>query len=53
MTRKKKPARRAKKRPYRAPALRTYGDLKALTSAKGGARRDGGAAPKTKTTGTP
>lgn len=49
MTRKKKVAKRAKKRPYRAPALRKYGDLKDLTSAKMGTRMDGGGNPKTRT----
>lgn len=49
MTRKKKATRRGKKRPYRAPALRTYGDLKALTGAKMGNRMDGGGNPKTRT----
>lgn len=49
MTRKKKTTRRGKKRPYRAPALRTYGDLKALTSMKGGTRMDGAGNPKTRT----
>jgi hypothetical protein len=49
MKRKNRPARRAKKRPYRAPALRTYGDLKALTSAKRGNRMDGTGVPKTRT----
>jgi hypothetical protein len=27
-----------KKRPYRAPVLTTYGDLKTITMAKGGSR---------------
>jgi len=49
MTRKKKAARRARKLPYRAPALRTYGDLKTLTSMKAGNRMDGAGNPKTRT----
>ena len=53
MTRKKKVPRRAKKRPYRTPALRTYGDLKALTSAKSGNRTDTSGLPKTRTTSGP
>lgn len=52
MTRKKKvPQKSAKRRPYRAPALKTYGDLKALTSMKGGNRADA-PSPKSKTTGS-
>ena len=52
MTRKKKVPRRAKKRPYRAPSLRKYGDLRALTSAKRGNRMDGTGVPKTRTSNT-
>lgn len=52
MTRKKTVLRRPKKRPYRTPVLRTYGDLKTLTMAKGGTQTDGGM-PKTRTTGGP
>jgi len=44
-----------KKKPYRSPRLVVYGDLRRLTmlvvppAVKGGAKSDGGAAPKTKT----
>jgi hypothetical protein len=48
MTTKKRPGRRPKKQPYRAPALRTYGDLKTLTQAKGGSNNDGMGQPKTR-----
>lgn len=48
----KKTAPYAKKRPYRAPALRIHGDLKALTKAKGGNRTESGQ-PKTKPSGAP
>jgi hypothetical protein len=51
MTRKKGLLRRTKKRPYRAPALKTYGDLRTLTKGKGGARNDGGGRPKTRNSG--
>jgi hypothetical protein len=51
MTRKKHVPRRPKKRPYRAPALRTYGNLRTLTMGKGGMRNDAGA-PKTRTFGS-
>lgn len=47
MTRKKVP-RCVKKRPYRAPELWTYGDLRALTTAKKGKRWDGGGNPRTR-----
>jgi hypothetical protein len=51
MSRKKSAARRTKKRPYRAPALKTYGDLRTLTRGKGGMRTDGGM-PKTRNSGS-
>lgn len=41
-----------KKRPYRAPTLKTFGNLKTLTQGKGGARNDG-SAPKTRVGGGP
>ena len=40
-----------RKKPYHPPRLTVYGDLRRLTMAKGGNRRDGGGNPKTKTTG--
>jgi hypothetical protein len=43
---------RQTRKPYRAPRLTVYGDLRRLTAAKGGTRSDTGP-PKTKTTGTP
>jgi hypothetical protein len=44
------PADRAGKKPYRAPRLQEYGDLRKLTmtSGKGSNRSDGGTAPSTK-----
>jgi len=36
------------KKPYAAPKLRVYGDIRALTL-KGGKRNDGGGKPKTRT----
>lgn len=51
MKRKKHAQPRPKKRPYREPALKRYGDLRTLTMGKGGNRVDTGA-PKTRTTGT-
>jgi hypothetical protein len=53
MTRKKVAPEGKKKRPYRTPVLKTHGDLRALTTAKGGDRGDGGSAPKTRTTTSP
>jgi hypothetical protein len=50
MTTRKIVPRRPKKRPYRTPALRTYGDLKTLTMGKGGNRTDS-APPKTRSFG--
>ena len=47
MTRAKAAPHRVKKRPYRVPVLKTHGDLRTLTKAKGGNRSDGGA-PKTR-----
>lgn len=41
------------KKPYRAPVLTTLGDLKTLTSAKGGSSFDGGGKPRTRMGGTP
>jgi hypothetical protein len=41
-----------KKQPYRTPRLKTHGNLRQLTTAKGGNRSDGGA-PKTRTFGSP
>ena len=52
MTRAKAAPHRVKKRPYHAPVLKTHGDLRTLTKAKGGNRSDGGS-PKTRTTGSP
>lgn len=41
------------KKPYRSPRLVVYGDLRRLTTAKGGTQTDGGK-PKSKTgTGSP
>jgi hypothetical protein len=40
-----------KKRPYRAPVLTTYGDLKTITMAKAGASADGTGKPRTKLSG--
>jgi hypothetical protein len=51
MRRKLDPPAPAKK-PYRAPTLKVHGDFRKLTASKGGASNDGGAKPKTKTTGT-
>jgi hypothetical protein len=50
MTKRKATGPRPKKRPYRTPRLRIYGDLKSLTKMKGGNRMDGGN-PKTRTAG--
>ncbi len=44
--------RTGSKKPYHAPKLTVHGDIRTLTRAKGGNRSDGGAKPKTKTTGT-
>jgi hypothetical protein len=38
----------ARKKPYRAPRLTVYGDLRTITKAKGGSANDGGSNPKTK-----
>ena len=51
MKRKIDPRTAAAKRPYRAPALKVHGDFRKLTAAKGGASNDGGAKPKTKSSG--
>lgn len=40
-----------KRKPYRAPRLTVYGDLRRLTMAKGGGKSDGGGKPATRTTG--
>ena len=37
------------KKPYHAPRLAVYGDLRRLTKAKAGAAADGAGKPKTKT----
>jgi hypothetical protein len=39
------------KRPYKAPALLSYGDVCNLTKVKGGMAGDGGHKPKTKSGG--
>ena len=36
------------KKPYRAPKLTVYGDLRTITKAKGGTASDGGGKPPTK-----
>lgn len=36
------------KKPYRAPRLAVYGDLRTITKAKGGTGEDGGGKPATK-----
>ena len=36
------------RKPYQPPRLKVHGDLRRLTQAKGGAKSDGGTAPKTK-----
>ena len=43
--------KRPERKPYQPPRLKVHGDLRRLTQspAKGGAKSDGGAAPKTKT----
>jgi len=43
--------KRSDRKPYQPPRLTVHGDLRTLTQspAKGGAKSDGGAAPKTKT----
>ena len=38
----------AQRKPYRAPRLVVYGDLRRITMAKGGSANDGGGNPKTK-----
>ena len=38
----------AGKKPYRAPRLTVYGDLRTITKAKGGTNNDGGGQPRTK-----
>lgn len=38
----------AAKKPYRAPRLTVYGDLRTITKAKGGTSADGTGEPKTK-----
>ena len=41
-------AARAGKKPYRAPRLTVYGDLRTITKAKGGTSNDGGGKAATK-----
>jgi hypothetical protein len=41
-----------KKKAYRPPRLRVYGDLRRLTMGKGGQNNDGTGKPKTKTSGS-
>lgn len=41
------------KRPYRSPRLVVYGDLRRLTTAKGGTLGDGGGKPTTRVPLTP
>ena len=53
MTRNKHVLRRPKKRPYRAPALKTYGDLRTLTMVTKGSTRSDGAQPKSRSAGSP
>ena len=53
MTMKKEDPRRPTKRPYRAPTLIKHGNLKSLTTAKGGSLGDGVGAPKTRTSSGP
>jgi hypothetical protein len=48
MSTKKQLPEPVKKRKYRRPMLKTYGDLKKLTLAKGGSASDGAGLPKTK-----
>ena len=43
--------RAQKKKPYRSPRLRVYGDLRRLTMSKGGGVADGIGKPRTKITG--
>ena len=40
-----------KKQPYRKPLLTTHGDLKTITSVKGGSFFDGGGKPMTRMSG--
>jgi hypothetical protein len=40
MTPKQPVVKRPRKRPYRTPTLKTYGNLKTLTQGKGGNRSD-------------
>lgn len=40
--------KRPERKPYQPPRLTVHGDLRKLTTAKGGAKSDGGTAPKTK-----
>jgi hypothetical protein len=51
MSRKRSERERKKKRPYRTPTLKTFGDLRALTKGKGGNRTDSGM-PKTRNSGS-
>jgi len=53
MTRRRAARRSIKKRPYRTPQLKTHGNLRALTTAKGSNQTDSGSNPKTRTTGGP
>jgi len=48
MTRHADARRPAKRRPYSTPTLKIHGDLKAITMAKGGTRRDGAGNPRTR-----
>lgn len=41
-----------KKRAYRTPKLKVYGDLRRLTRTKGGAGNDGAGKPKTRLSGS-
>jgi hypothetical protein len=48
MTRKKAAPQHPTRRPYRTPELTVHGDLKTLTTAKGGSSADGTGKPRTK-----
>ena len=43
-----RPSSSGAKKPYRAPRLIVYGDLREITKAKGGSKGDGGGNPATK-----
>ena len=47
MQQKKGPSSGSKKRSYRAPKLKVYGDIAKLTRTKGGASADNSGKPKT------